>query len=98
LGNARLVGKLPVPPGWATAAPAIKPVALALPVSSVEAVPAMMANGTGNLFSQTALSGLAGRAVAGSGGSVARSISTGGRAAAGEATTAMIFVIPEDDE
>jgi PPE-repeat protein len=97
LGNAGLVGKLSVPPNWATVAPAIKPTALELPSASVEAAPVVMDEASGNLFGQMALSSLAGRAVAGTGGSVARSISTGGSAAAGEATTAMIFVMPEDE-
>jgi PPE-repeat protein len=97
LGNAGLVGKLSVPPGWATATPAIRPAALELPASSLEAAPAVMEGGSGNLFSQMALSSLAGRAMTGTGGNVGRAISTGGSAAAGEATTAMIFVIPEDE-
>jgi PPE-repeat protein len=96
VGNAGLVGKLSVPPNWAAAAPAIRPAALALPASSLEAAPAVMQGGAGSLFSQLALSSLAGRAVAGTGGSVARSAGNGG-SAAGEATTAMIFVISEDE-
>jgi PPE family protein len=97
VGNAGLVGKLSVPPNWAAAAPAIRPAALALPASSLEAAPAVMEGGSGNLFGPMALSSLAGRAMTGTGGNVARSVSTGGSAAAGEATTAMIFVIPEDE-
>jgi hypothetical protein len=97
LGNGGLVGKLSVPPNWATAVPAIRPVALALPASGLEVAPAVMEGGTNNLFSQMALSSLAGRAMTGTGGNVARSIGVGGGAAAGEATTAMIFVIPEDE-
>ncbi|MGH3551091.1 MAG: PPE family protein [Mycobacterium sp.] len=97
MGNAGLVGKLSVPPNWATAAPAIRPAALALPASSLEAAPAVMQGTPGNLFGQMAASSLAGRAVTGTGGGAARPVSTGGVAAAGEATTAMIFVIPEDE-
>lgn len=99
LGQAGLVGKLSVPPGWASAAPAIKPAAFVLPSSSLGAAPAAMADGSGSLFSQTALSGLAGRALAGTGGSVVRSaggspgVSIGGDAA----TTATIIVIPADE-
>jgi PPE-repeat protein len=97
VGNAGLVGKLSVPPNWAAAAPAIRPAALALPASSLEAAPAVMQGGAGSLFSQMALSGLAGRAVAGTGSGVAPSAGSKGSAAANEATTAMIFVIPEDE-
>ena len=43
-----------------------------------------------------ALSGLAGRAVAGTGGSAARTIGGGVGAIAAETTTATIIVIPED--
>jgi PPE-repeat protein len=100
IGQAGLVGKLSVPPGWAAAAPAIRPAAFVLPGTSLGAAPAVMADGSGSLFSQMALSSLAGRAVAGTGGSVARSV--GGTTAASlggaDATTATIIVIPEMDE
>ncbi len=99
LGQAGLVGKLSVPQGWASAAPAIRPAAFVLPSGGLGAAPAAMADGSGSLFSQTALSGLAGRALAGTGGSVVRSagsspgVSIGGDAA----TTATIIVIPADE-
>jgi PPE-repeat protein len=98
LGNAGLVGKLSAPQSWTTAAPAIKPVALQLPEPSATAAPAAMAEGSGGVFGQMGLSSLAGRAMAGTGGGVVRSISTGGSVAAGEATTATIIVIPPDEE
>ncbi|GBE67211.1 putative PPE family protein PPE29 [Mycobacterium sp. MFM001] len=101
LGRAGLVGKLAVPPGWASAAPAIRPAAFVLPTASLEAAPAVMADGSGSLFSQMALSSLAGRAVAGTGGSVARSVGGGAAGSVGgveTATTATIIVIPELDE
>ena len=95
LGNAGSVGELSVPQGWAGAAPAIRTVAAVLPQNTLGAVPAAaVADGQGSIFSNMALSGAAGRAVAGSGGSVGRTI--GGAAVPGAATTATIIVIPED--
>ncbi|MBS4729193.1 PPE family protein [Mycobacterium sp. SM1] len=97
MGRAGVVGSLSVPQGWASAAPAIRPVAAALPHSGLGAVSAVVAaDGQGSLVSDMALSGLAGRAMAGSGGSVARFIGAGGGAVSGGATTATIIVIPED--
>ncbi|MCV7234139.1 PPE family protein [Mycobacterium branderi] len=101
IGQAGLVGKLSVPPGWASAAPAIRPAAFVLPSASLEAAPAAaMADGSGGLFSQMAVSSLAGRAVAGTGGSVTRSVggAAGSLGGADTATTATIIVIPELDE
>jgi PPE-repeat protein len=97
MGNAGMVGKLSVPPGWATAAPAIRPAAFVLPSNGVNAVPAALADSPGSLFSQMGMSSLAGRAMTGTGGAAARSAGIGGGSTAGEATTAMIFVIPEDE-
>ena len=95
MGRAGVLGSLSVPPGWAGAAPAIRPVAVVMPGTSLAAVPAAMAaDGQGSMFSNMALSGLAGRAVAGTGATVAPSI--GGGAVSGAATTATIIVIPED--
>ena len=95
MGRAGLVGTLSVPQGWASAAPAIRPVAVVLPATNIGAVPAALAgDGEGSVFSNMALSGLAGRAVAGNGETVARSVS--GSAVPGAATTATIIVIPED--
>lgn len=97
MGRAGVVGALAVPPGWASAAPAIRPVAAVLPGTSIGAVPAALAGeGEGSLFSNMALSGLAGRAAVGTGGGVARSISPADAISAGTATTATIIVIPED--
>jgi PPE-repeat protein len=71
LGQANTVGGLSVPPGWAAAAPAIRPAALALPSTSVGAA-AQAAQATpgsgGNLFGEMAAAGMAGRAMAGTGG------------------------------
>ncbi|MGH3960764.1 PPE family protein [Mycobacterium sp.] len=96
IGNAGMVGKLSVPQGWATAAPAIRPAAFVLPSTSLQAVPAAMADSSGSLFGQMGLSSLAGRAMAGSGGEVARSMSVGG-GTTGEALTATIIVLPADE-
>jgi PPE-repeat protein len=100
IGRAGLVGGLSVPQGWASAAPQIKAVATMLPESSVSAAPAVLAaDGQGGLFGNMALSSLAGRALAGTGGAAARSAGMGSAAAVGEpATTANIFVIPEYGE
>lgn len=100
VGRAGLVGGLSVPQGWASAAPEIKTVAATVPQSALSAAPAALAaDGQGSLVGNMALSGLAGRATAGTGGAVARSAGTGSAApAAGEATTANIFVIHEAGE
>lgn len=100
LGRAGLVGGLSVPQGWAAAAPEIKTIAATLPQSSLSAAPAaLVADGQGSLVGNMALSGLAGRAIAGTGGAATRSAAVGGAApAAAEATTANIFVIHEAAE
>jgi PPE-repeat protein len=98
MANSEVVGRLSVPQSWATGAPAIRPVATVLPEVNFSAAPAMLAaDGQGSLFNSMALSGMAGRAMAGPSGNTARTISSGGVAAAGEATTATIIVIPEDE-
>ncbi len=74
MGEANMLGRLSVPPGWTAAAPEIRPLAIALPAASVAAVEASTA-GAGSVFSQMALAGMAGSAVggtAGAGGSKAR--------------------------
>jgi PPE-repeat protein len=97
IGRAGLVGGLSVPNTWAAAAPAIRPVATVLPGTSATTAPAVAVAGQRSLFSDMALSSLAGRAV---GGTAARSIGSTathaiGDAAAAEApTTATIIVIP----
>lgn len=97
IGRASLVGGLSVPQEWAAAAPAIRPVAAVLPQTALPAVPAAFAaDSQGSVFSNLALSSLAGRAMAGtdvrSGGAFG---GAGARAAA--ATTATIIIIPGDD-
>jgi PPE-repeat protein len=63
MGNAgTLVGKLSIPPAWATATPAIRTVAAALSAAGPEAVPAA-ALGQGGLLSSMAAAGMLGSAV-----------------------------------
>jgi PPE-repeat protein len=65
MGQGAVVGGLSVPPGWATAAPEIRTVARALPMASATTDPPLLTGVSGNLFSDMALAGLAGRAAAG---------------------------------
>jgi PPE-repeat protein len=98
IGDAGLVGRLSVPQGWASAAPAIKPVAIVLPKTSLGTVPAVVAgDNQGSLFSNMALSSLAGSAMAGTGGTAGRSIGVGAAAYSGPAPTASIIVILPDE-
>lgn len=69
LGQANTVGSMSVPPGWAAAAPAIRPAALALPATTVgaaaETAAAAAPTGAGSLFGEMAVASMAGRAMAG---------------------------------
>jgi PPE-repeat protein len=65
LGQGSVVGGLSVPPGWAVAAPEIRAVARALPITSATAAPAMWTGTSGTLLSEMALAGMAGRAMGG---------------------------------
>jgi hypothetical protein len=70
LGNADAVGRLAVPSAWTAAAPQIRPLAMALPVSSVEpAAAAPMEAGSSSTLSELGLAGMTGRAMAGPSGS-----------------------------
>jgi PPE-repeat protein len=63
MGNAgNLVGKLSVPPSWATATPAIRTVAAALSAAGHEAVPAA-AIAEGSMFSSMPAAGMLGAAI-----------------------------------
>jgi PPE-repeat protein len=65
MGNAgTLVGKLSVPPSWATATPAIRTVAAALSAAGPEAVPAA-ALGESGLLSSMSMAGMLGSAAGG---------------------------------
>ncbi|GKU66873.1 putative PPE family protein PPE29 [Mycobacterium montefiorense] len=99
MGRAGFVGSLAVPQSWTAAAPAVRSLAAVLPETTLGAAPAALAaNGQGSLFSNLGLSGLTGRAMAGTGGAAARSFSVGGGAGLGRAaTTATIIVIPADE-
>jgi PPE-repeat protein len=68
LGEGTTVGALSVPPGWAAAAPAMRPIALALPATGLGAAAEASGGSAGSLFSQMALASMAGRAMAGTGG------------------------------
>lgn len=99
LGRAALVGSMSVPPGWTQAAPAMRMLASALP-NSLAAVPAASTASAGEtgIFSQMALSSLAGRALGagafGSAGGGAASRSAGGVVAEADPAAATIIVIP----
>jgi PPE-repeat protein len=65
LGRGSVVGGLSVPPGWAMAAPEIRAVARALPITSATAAPAMWTGTSGTLLSEMALASMAGRVIGG---------------------------------
>jgi PPE-repeat protein len=98
VGSSGVAGNLSVPPSWASAAPTVRPVAFVLPQTGPGAVSVALATeGEGSVFSNMALSGLTGRAIAGTaGGDFARPVSAGGGAIAGADTAVTIIVIPED--
>ena len=97
MGKAALVGSMSVPQGWTEAAPGIRTLASVLP-ANLAAAPAASLAGEGGVFSQMALSSLAGRAISAaamqSAGGGAAAGSMGGVVTAAEATTATIIVIP----
>jgi PPE-repeat protein len=97
MGKAALVGSISVPQGWTKAAPAIRTLVQVLP-TNMAAAPAASLAGEGGVFSQMALSSLAGRAVgaaafqsAGSGSAAASSL---GGVIEADPATATIIVIP----
>ncbi len=63
LSRAGFVGGLSVPPAWATAAPAIRTVAAALPATGLGAAPEVWPGSPGSLFSEMTLASMAGRAI-----------------------------------
>lgn len=67
LGEANSIGALSVPPTWTVQTPVLRPLALTLPAASFGAAE-VSAGSAGSLFSQMALAGMAGRAMAGTGG------------------------------
>ncbi|OBI41824.1 PPE domain-containing protein [Mycobacterium sp. E796] len=68
LAEAKTIGALSVPPAWAAETTMIRPLAVALPATSMGAAAEASAGSMGSLFSQMALAGMAGRAMAGTGG------------------------------
>ncbi|BBY00892.1 PPE family protein [Mycobacterium seoulense] len=101
LGKAALVGGMSVPQGWTEAAPAIRTIAQVLP-TNMAAAPAALAGEEG-VFSQMALSSLAGRAVAAAGthsvgGTSTAAASLGGAVAEADPAAATIIVIPYIEE
>jgi PPE-repeat protein len=68
MADANTVGKLSVPAGWTGAAPALRAAGLALPATSTAAAAAASSGGAGSLWGQMATAGMAGRAMAGTGG------------------------------
>ncbi|PBA31376.1 hypothetical protein CKJ65_12970 [Mycobacterium intracellulare] len=97
MGKAALVGGMSVPQGWTEAAPAIRTLAQGLP-TNLAAAPAALAGEEG-VFSQMALSSLAGRAVAAAatrpvGGAATAMGALGGAAAEADPAAATIIVIP----
>ncbi|OBI17746.1 hypothetical protein A5712_23495 [Mycobacterium sp. E2327] len=68
LAEAKTVGALSVPPAWAAETTMIRPLAVALPATSMGAAAEASTGSMGSLFSQMALAGMAGRAMAGTGG------------------------------
>jgi PPE-repeat protein len=100
-GNAGSVGKLSVPQGWSAAAPAVKPMAVALPGAAPAEAASLVADDRENgLVSELATGSLAGRAigVTGGAGSRAGGRSKRGPAKEGKPSTATIIVIPPSAE
>lgn len=97
MGKAALVSSLSVPQSWTEAAPAVRTLAQVLPASLAAAPEAALA-GEGGVFSQMALSSLAGRAVAAtavhSASGVGAAGSLGGLVAEADPAAATIIVIP----
>lgn len=63
VGEANTVGGLSVPPTWTAATPAVRPVALALPATSVGIDPQFLSTSLENAVGDTALASAAGRAL-----------------------------------
>jgi PPE-repeat protein len=99
MGRAALVGSMSVPQGWTQAAPEIRTLAATLPTNlAAAAAPEASLASQGGVFSQMALSSLAGRAVAAT---ATQSVSSGagvgsfgGVVAEADPAAATIIVIP----
>jgi PPE-repeat protein len=92
LGEAKPIGALSVPPTWAAATPAVRPIALALPATSIGIDEQAMTNGMGTMFGEMTLGNAAARAVGDTVGRRGRDARTpaaaGGQAVSTEAATA----------
>ncbi len=97
MGKAALVSSMSVPQSWTEAAPSIRTLAQVLPESLAAAPEAALA-GEGGIFSQMALSSLAGRAVAAASvhsfSGPATAAALGGVVAEADPAAATIIVIP----
>jgi PPE-repeat protein len=99
MAEADTVGALSVPPTWAAATPAVRPVAVTLPTLPAAAPAAGQPadGGSGSTLSEMALAGMAGRALAGTVGAGAGKGSSGTRAAVrGAAPVAAGSSVPPD--
>jgi PPE-repeat protein len=63
VGEADAIGRLSVPPTWAAATPAVRPIALALPAAPAGVAGPAIAPSLGSTFGELALANTAGRAV-----------------------------------
>jgi PPE-repeat protein len=99
MAEADTVGALSVPPTWAAATPAVRPVAVTLPTlpAATPTVGQPVDRGSGSTLSEMALAGMAGRALAGTVGAGAGKGPNGTRAAVRGAApvTAVSGVPPE---
>ncbi|MDI3313079.1 MAG: PPE domain-containing protein [Mycobacterium sp.] len=65
MGEAASIGGLSVPMSWATAIPAVHPVAVASPTPGLSVAPEAFADSQGSLFGELAVASMAGRAIGG---------------------------------
>ncbi|HTQ21480.1 MAG TPA: PPE family protein [Mycobacterium sp.] len=93
-GRAGIIGGLSVPQGWAVSAPAVKSAAAVMQTGSAAAIAEAAPQGEATLFGNMALSSMAGRAIAGTGESAARSTGVMAGAAGKNAGPVNIFIVP----
>ncbi len=104
-GSAGRLAGMAVPPGWFSAAPAVKTAAAMLPESNFAFAPtAIAADSESGLLNNIAVSSLAGRGMVGAGDPAARQMTAASQASTKEfapatefATTVNIFVLREGD-
>lgn len=92
MGRAGMIGQLSVPTSWASAAPAVRTAAMTMPATGLAATPAIAGGSQSGLFTEMALSSLAGRAL---GGTTARSVTGAGNRVIGSAAAVAEDVAPE---